>query len=55
MFPLTHDLTLLFRMLAECGADCDSHRTLVEFNAFAVQYRYEAFDELCEPSIARTL
>lgn len=43
-YPRTHDLTLLLRLLTDCGQHCQQHMPLVEFNAFAVQYRYEAYE-----------
>lgn len=43
-YPRTHDLTLLLRLLTDCRQCCQQHMPLVEFNAFAVQYRYEAYE-----------
>ena len=46
-YPKTHDLDLLFELLAGSGATipeaCEELRDLVDFS---VQYRYEAFEEL---------
>jgi hypothetical protein len=46
-YPKTHDLDLLFELLAESGGEippaCEELRDLVDFS---VQYRYEAFEEL---------
>jgi len=46
-YPKTHDLDLLFELLAERGGEippaCEELRDLVDFS---VQYRYEAFEEL---------
>jgi len=43
-YPKTHDISLLLNLLEEQGMDCSDLLDLVEFNAFAVQFRYEAFD-----------
>jgi HEPN domain-containing protein len=48
-YPLTHDLSYLLRMLEDCGVDADPFLGLVELNAFAVQFRYEAYDEPDDP------
>ena len=56
-YPRTHDLTLLLHLLADCGQRCHDHLLLVEFNAFAVQYRYEAYegmDDLIDRTAAMT-
>jgi hypothetical protein len=37
----THDLMRLIDELADCGEDVADLLDLVEFNPFAVQYRYE--------------
>jgi HEPN domain-containing protein len=42
-YPKTHDITLLLSILEKQGVDVDSYWTLEQFNAFAVQYRYEAY------------
>lgn len=48
-YPMTHDLSFLLRVLEDAGADVDRFWDLVEYNAFAVQYRYEAYDGQDEP------
>jgi HEPN domain-containing protein len=48
-YPLTHDLSYLLRTLEEGGADIQRFWDLVELNAFAVQFRYEAYDEPDDP------
>ena len=46
-YPRTHDLDLLFELIADTGAsipaEFDELRDLVDFS---VQYRYEAFDDV---------
>jgi hypothetical protein len=41
-FPLTHDLSRLFELLEENGADVSLFWPLVQYTVFAVQARYEA-------------
>ncbi|MDQ7784442.1 MAG: HEPN domain-containing protein [Desulfomonilaceae bacterium] len=48
-YPLTHDLSILLRFLTEAGQDVEQYWDLVEFNAFAVQFRYESFGSPDEP------
>jgi HEPN domain-containing protein len=43
-YPKTHDLKLLLTLLQDSGCDITPLWDLVEYNAFAVQYRYEAFE-----------
>ncbi|MCX5971328.1 MAG: HEPN domain-containing protein [Coprothermobacterota bacterium] len=45
-YPQTHDLSLLIGMLRQQGQDEEGLYDLIEFNPYAVQYRYEAFDEM---------
>ena len=45
-YQRTHDLSLLIGMLREQGQDVEGLSDLIEFNPYAVQYRYEAFDEI---------
>ena len=45
-YPRTHDLTLLLSLLEVNGQDVNGFQDLVELNPYAVQYRYEAFDEM---------
>ena len=48
-YPKTHDLTLLLNDLQAHGEDVESLQDFVEFNPYAVQFRYDAFDELGIP------
>lgn len=41
-FPLTHDLSRLFELLEENGADVSLFWPLLQYSVFAVQARYEA-------------
>jgi len=43
-YPLTHDLSSLLTVLESHGCDVEQFWNLVEYTAFAVQFRYEAFD-----------
>jgi len=43
-YPHTHDICLLLHLLEEKGKDCNRYLDFLELNAFAVQFRYEAFD-----------
>ena len=42
VYPLTHDLGILLQQLEEGGFEISPYWTLLEYNAFAVQLRYEA-------------
>lgn len=44
-YPKTHDLMSLIDVLADAGEDVQGLDDLTELNPFAVQFRYEAFDE----------
>ncbi|HEU4506337.1 MAG TPA: HEPN domain-containing protein [Nitrospira sp.] len=48
-YPLTHDISTLLAILDEHGCDVEPFWTLVEYNAFAVQFRYELRAETEEP------
>ena len=52
-YPKTHDLSLLLARLADASQDVDGLDHLVEYSAFAVQFRYEAFEDLDEPLLRR--
>ena len=56
-YPLTHNLISLLTQLEEMGCDVGELWELVQYNAFAVQYRYARFEsldaELDRPEIAR--
>jgi HEPN domain-containing protein len=44
-YPKTHDLGVLIRILMDAGADLGSFEDLEEYTIYAVQYRYESYDE----------
>ncbi|MHB9149842.1 MAG: HEPN domain-containing protein [Thermoleophilia bacterium] len=48
-YPRTHDLTRLLALVEAAGARMDAYDELVELNPFAVQLRYDAFEEYGEP------
>jgi len=54
-YPFVHDLDALLNTLQKLGADVDALRSLVELNAFAVQFRYEAFESPDEPLDRRSV
>ena len=43
-FPLTHDLDYLIRRLEGQEPDVGRFEQLVEYNPYALQFRYESFD-----------
>ena len=47
-YPLTHDISALLEFLESIGHDIERYWDLVEFNTFAVRFRYETFDYLEE-------
>lgn len=47
-YPRTHDISLLLYTLRNLGIDVNALYELIEFNPYAVQYRYEAFDDTGE-------
>jgi HEPN domain-containing protein len=47
-YPKSHDVSALSRILREDGEDLDEFPNLEDYNIFAVQYRYEAYDSLEE-------
>lgn len=49
LYPRTHDLDHLLRLLEQHGAQLSGFEDLEEYSAFAVQLRYEAFDTDAEP------
>jgi HEPN domain-containing protein len=51
-YPRTHDLSLLLNRLESLGQSVAHLYELIEYNPFAVQYRYEAFPET-GPSLDR--
>ena len=44
-YPKSHDLSLLLTLLETNGQDVTPHQDLVDLNPYAVQYRYEAFED----------
>ena len=48
-YPFTHDISRLLTILENQSIDVESFWDLVEYNAYAVQFRYEAFETLEEP------
>jgi len=48
-YPFVHDVDALLNRLEKLGCDVNTLRDLVELNAFAVQFRYEAFQSQDEP------
>ena len=48
-YPFVHDLDLLLNRVQKLGCDINALQNLVELNAFAVQFRYEAFESPDEP------
>lgn len=47
-YPWSHDISLLLSKLAEEGIPTQEDTDLIEYTPYAVQFRYEAFDELGE-------
>ena len=54
-YPFVHDLDALLNTLEKLGTDVGTLRSLVELNAFAVQFRYEAFEAPDEPLDRRSI
>jgi HEPN domain-containing protein len=44
VYPKTHDLSRLLALLEDLGADTAQFEDLIEYNPYAVQFRYEAFE-----------
>ena len=42
-YPKTHDIRLLLHHLKDKELDIESYEDLIEYNIFAVQYRYEIY------------
>lgn len=47
-YPHTHDISLLLRMIENGGHNVEPLFDLIMFNPYAVQYRYDAFDDYGE-------
>ena len=43
-YPFTHDISTLLTILENHGCNVEQFWDLIEYNTFAVQFRYEAFD-----------
>ena len=54
-YPFVHDLDALLNTLQKLGADVETLRNIIELNAFAVQFRYEAFESPDEPLDRRSV
>lgn len=48
-YPRTHDISLLLSVLRMQNQDVAGYDDLLEFNPYAVQFRYTAFVEMGEP------
>ena len=48
-YPFVHDISRLLAVLEEGGCNVEKFWDLVEYNAFAIQFRYEAFDPTERP------
>jgi HEPN domain-containing protein len=44
-YPKSHDLSILLKILQRDGADLRKFSDLEDYTIFAVQYRYEAYDD----------
>lgn len=49
IYPKTHDLSRLLKLLADLGADVARFQDLIEYNPYAVQFRYDTFELGDEP------
>ncbi|MGO9566680.1 MAG: HEPN domain-containing protein [Desulfomonilaceae bacterium] len=47
--PLTHDISALLDLLESSGQDVERYWDLVEYNVFAVRFRYESLEVPDEP------
>jgi len=43
-YSKTHDISLLLAELDQAGIETDKFADMIEYNVFAVQFRYEAYD-----------
>jgi HEPN domain-containing protein len=44
-YPKSHDVSVLIKILKDAGQDLSQFPDLEDYSVFAVQYRYEAYDE----------
>jgi HEPN domain-containing protein len=54
-YPFVRDLDVLLNTLKRLGTNVDALRDLVELNAFAVQFRHDAFESPDEPLDRRSV
>lgn len=45
VYPKSHDVSVLIKILSDSGAELNAFPDLEEYSIFAVQYRYEAYDD----------
>lgn len=45
VYPKTHDVSALVKILTGSEADLSAFKELEDYTVFAVQYRYESYDE----------
>jgi HEPN domain-containing protein len=48
-YPKTHDISLLLKRLGELKQDVERYYSLVDLTSFAVQFRYEEYNEENDP------
>lgn len=48
-YPLTHDISVLLDLLRRSGQDVEQYWDLMEYNVYAVRFRYESLDSFDEP------
>lgn len=48
-YPKSHDISALLKILQDHGEDLSEFSSLEDYTIFAVQYRYEAYDQSEEP------
>ncbi len=49
VYPLTHDISALLDSLRDSGEEVDQYWDLVEYNVYAVRFRYESLELHDEP------
>lgn len=49
LYPRTHDINLLLGLIEQAGLDISEFEDFVEYNMYAVQFRYEDFDLTDQP------
>lgn len=49
IYPFTHDISYLLRLVEEQGENIDCWLDLIDLNSFAVQFRYETMCDMDEP------